>query len=820
MKTLYLIHHSHTDIGYTDRQEKISRYHRHYIKEVIGVLDQIEAGEKAEWSGYNYTCENYWQVEQFLAHSTAAERETFNEYVKKGAIDISLTYLNVNDLVDRDSLQEKFVEAKAYGDQLGVSLNSAMTADINGASWGYGEAMAETGIENFFSNTHTHHGMFPLYQKQVPFWWEMPKGEKILVWSGDHYQIGNDFFLIPNSDQSQQYGLDGYTKAEEERQFALTEERVADLFQRLAEEDYPYDFIPQMISGIVTDNAPPNPRMMEGIHRWNQVHGQEVEIRLVTLNQFFKELRQKELSFPTYRGDWPDWWADGVGTTPAATKLYRDAQRKRRLAKKLAPKKGSRFLAEGEEALLMYAEHTWSYHSSTAEPWDSNVNELDFRKSAYSANGHRLISEHLDDVLEERGEEPLQMNRQSYFKVINPHETALSDVGRIYMKHWQTVDDSYYAGAKEDFAELVDCRTGEVIPSQTRETSKGKEVAFLISLEPKEERLVQLRRVIKPNRYPKFLNQAAVAADSIADLVSHKGYHNSVTSHQVETAYFILQFDSDKGLKSLWDKQSNRELVSPDGVHGPFQGVYEKTPIRTDPCTERRRMGRNRKGRIAERHAARLVFVEVVADGAVFATIKLDYQLEGTQLYSVFYNVYKNSPKIEVSVRVQKDNEWAPESLYVPLPFSYGEESELFIEKAEVLVRPAIDQLPGTNIDFYMHDTGLVYTDGTGGIIIGIKDTPLITLGDLEHHDIELASERTQSKNKADVYAWVMNNIWETNFKVDLAGFYEFAFDVVSVRGEQSPEDLVVLAHEVDEGIVTIAYNPRDEEIATGILGN
>lgn len=161
MKTIYLIHHSHTDIGYTDRQEKISRYHRHYIRAVIGFLDQIETGEKPEWAGYNYTCENYWQVEQFLAHSTEAERVKFEYYVKKGWIDISLTYLNVNDLVERRILQRKFSDAKGYGEQLGARLNSAMTADINGASWGYAEAMAETGIENFFTNTHTHHGMFP-----------------------------------------------------------------------------------------------------------------------------------------------------------------------------------------------------------------------------------------------------------------------------------------------------------------------------------------------------------------------------------------------------------------------------------------------------------------------------------------------------------------------------------------------------------------------------------------------------------------------------------------------------------------------------------
>lgn len=33
MWNVYLIHHSHTDIGYTERQEKIMRYHYDFIRQ-------------------------------------------------------------------------------------------------------------------------------------------------------------------------------------------------------------------------------------------------------------------------------------------------------------------------------------------------------------------------------------------------------------------------------------------------------------------------------------------------------------------------------------------------------------------------------------------------------------------------------------------------------------------------------------------------------------------------------------------------------------------------------------------------------------------
>src|SRR5699024_9619162 len=99
---LYLIQHSHTDIGYTDRQEKIERYHVDYIKHVFDMLDAIENGEKEEWVGYKWTCENFWQVERFLENCDDTYKEKFEKYVRAGAIDISLTYLNMTELVDND----------------------------------------------------------------------------------------------------------------------------------------------------------------------------------------------------------------------------------------------------------------------------------------------------------------------------------------------------------------------------------------------------------------------------------------------------------------------------------------------------------------------------------------------------------------------------------------------------------------------------------------------------------------------------------------------------------------------------------------------
>lgn len=63
----------------------------------------------------------------------------------------------------------------------------------------------------------------------------------------------------------------------------------------------------------------------------------------------------------TYTGDFTDWWADGVGSTPAAVKMYLEAQRNYDVAKKLDPEghfSDPALVEQAEHNMMLYAEHT------------------------------------------------------------------------------------------------------------------------------------------------------------------------------------------------------------------------------------------------------------------------------------------------------------------------------------------------------------------------------------------------------------------------------------------------------------------------------
>ena len=79
-------------------------------------------------------------------------------------------------------------------------------------------------------------------------------------------------------------------------------------------------------------------------------------------------------------------------------------------------------------------------------------------------------------------------------------------------------------------------------------------------------------------------------------------------------------------------------------------------------------------------------------------------------------------------------------------------------------------KLPGTCMEFYMSDEGIAEISDRGIVLTASRDVPLIYTGELRHHPIKLCDGEI-TNNKRPVYSWVMNNVWETNFKMDLSGF-------------------------------------------------
>ncbi len=76
IKTMYLIHHSHTDIGYTDLQEQVVYNHVNNIRQAMAII-QYGIEHNTPEKDFVWNCETYYCVECFLNAASADEKETF-----------------------------------------------------------------------------------------------------------------------------------------------------------------------------------------------------------------------------------------------------------------------------------------------------------------------------------------------------------------------------------------------------------------------------------------------------------------------------------------------------------------------------------------------------------------------------------------------------------------------------------------------------------------------------------------------------------------------------------------------------------------------
>lgn len=786
--TIYVIHHSHTDIGYTERQERIEQYHVDFIRQALRITEAARRGEHPEWKPFRWTCETFWAVERFLEEATPAEKEAFEQAVIRGDIELSGTYLNMTELPDYELLRRNHGKAQQYAASFGHRIDSAMTADINGYSWGYASSLLENGIDHLFSCIHSHHGMYPLGRKQIPFWWEAPDGGKLLVWNGEHYMFGNELGFA-------QDGLGKYMIKDEiqhmhmepkERHHAIASLRIHRYLWNLEQEQYPYDIVPVMVSGLGTDNASPNAEIAEWITAWNAEHGEQITIKMATLSEFFAALKQEDLSsLPVHRGDWPDWWTDGVASTAMHTQIYRDAQRTLRKVQRLDPDHKTvspAVIDEASQALTMYAEHTWGFHSSVYEPWHPQVQMLEVRKQSYATEASKLAHHALDRVLVRRHGALLEPHRPLRYEIINTEPAEATLLTTLSLDGWET------GIMKKDF-EVIDESTGQAIPHQPVQSHA---IVVQLTLKPGEARVVHVRSLDESGLYITAdhmitaRNIGSIACEGIADIWSAPSSDLPITigDHFMESDSFRIEWTMNEGITAWIDKRRSEDLLEPHRAHAPFTPVYEVTPVldESDPSQMthvRSRMGRNRKGMNVQRDQGRLTRVKVLENGPLFASVELVFSISGISYYALYLKMFAGQPRVEASVRFHKDSVWLPENVYVALPFSLGEEAELYAEKAGCVVRPWKDQLPGSCLDYTSVQEGIFWHSAgeQRALALSMTDTPLVQLGTLEHEPRKLHTMQSPD-SRPSTYAWILTNYWETNFKATLGGFYEFRYAV------------------------------------------
>jgi hypothetical protein len=760
MKRLLVLHHSHTDIGYTEPQARIGRWHADFLRQAM----TLAAADPT----FRWVAETFWSVERFLEAASPAEQEQLAALVREGRIGLSASWANLDELPDEDLLRAITRRAVAYGESIGSPVRSAMTADVNGHAWGLAQVLVDLGVENLFSCVHTHHGRYPLERTQTPFRWETPRGDRLLVWSGEHYHFGNELGLVPDAVSSY------LTKDECDADMVFHDARgvatirIPRYLAGLEERGFPFDFVPVMASGLRTDNGPPSPALPEQIRWWNEEHGDVCRIEMATIDDVFRLVRESGVELPTYRGAWPDWWSDGPAASPVATRLFREAQRNLAFWRRLraaCPEIGDADVEGIETELAHYAEHTFGHSDAMGSPWHLLVHAIAGRKHANAARALDSTTALLDRAAEDLGGKPLRVGQPLRYRVLHPGPGRFRGLARLGVGHHEWHERGLDAGVvvheeetlrHELFegARVLSATIAHPLGAQADAVPRGAEIAVPVDLEAGEA----LELVVDSTTdEPPALERLDEPADGL------------------ETPFVRLAWRED-GIVSLEDRQTGRSLLRADRLHAPLTPVHEITPcaLPDEVGAVRARLRLNRKGEDAVRSAGTITQGRIVSRGEAFVRAELRLDLPGTTFCSLELTAHRTAPRLDVALRMAKESRWEPENVYLSMPFAPSDEAELRIYPAGAIVRPRIDQIPGTLTDFHTVQEGWHVTDGSLGIVVASLDAPLLWLGPLEAGERLLAGDPRLADDPARPYAWLMTNYWETNFDASLGGFHEF----------------------------------------------
>src|SRR5208337_1833931 len=301
---VYILMHSHNDIGYTDIQPNIAKKQANNVVRALDLIRQTKdypVGSRFKWN-----LEVLMPYEDFHAIATPEQEKEFEQAVREGNIGIDAMYANLLTGVCRsEELLRQFSFATALGRRCGVKVDSMAISDVPGLTWGVVPALVQNGVKYISDGPNANPGgmggdrigYVRVQWEYNPFYWQSPSGrDKVLYWGAQGgYSIGHGFPSITAA--------------------------LPVLFHRLEEGNYPYDIV--QLRWTKGDNGPPDETVMDLVRQWNAKYAYPRLIIATTSEAFHAFEKRYGDKLPTYRGDLTPYWEDGAASGARETAINR-----------------------------------------------------------------------------------------------------------------------------------------------------------------------------------------------------------------------------------------------------------------------------------------------------------------------------------------------------------------------------------------------------------------------------------------------------------------------------------------------------------------
>ena len=741
INNIYIVNHSHTDIGFTDFQDLCFRQHREFIDQAID-LCEATASYPVE-ARYRWTCEVTGMTERWFNEASPEQIARYIALQKQGAIDTAGMQYNLTPLLTIEQIIRSLYPVRRMRETWGVEISTGMQCDVNGISWIYADLLPAVGIDFLTMSVNPIRGGVP---KPMPtgFWWESPTGQKLLTWNGYHYLFGRNIAKLGD--------------------WRFVEDSLGRELDKLEnDERYPFDFMYcQATNPIRVDNGPPDPRMPDFVREWNS-SGRTPHMQFTTPTAFGKLLREHwGEKLPTWRGDWLDHWSDGVASSAYETGMNRTTHELLHEAEAL----GSWALADGKklwsvaradaifENATLYDEHTWGAFASIDGPNDRWTKAQWNRKASFaytaSSEAHDLVARGTNALIDEIGERgPEGMFNLGDLDPLAAYPTPnADDVLVVNMLSWDReviVDEPEIRGNAAP-AGVLDCFFPRNIPwgGYKPETP--------------------LRRVA--GRVP------ALGFTFLP--VSRQPDHSELTagSGAIGNRYYTITIDPvTGGLASFIDREGGHDFAGAYRGYRIGQYVYEWVDdpgqrgalLLGDFSAENFGHGYTDTKYIREAPTKVTVNEPVIEQGIV--SISVDIEAKGIRGARCTYSLRSGEKALAIDWLLDKEHHTDVESVYVAFPFALGD-PHFRADINGLPLTPEKDQLNETVRDWYPVNRWVDVSDGARGVTVASLDAPMVQMGGIttglwaKHLDPEGPT----------LMSWALNNHWMVNFKASQGG--------------------------------------------------
>ncbi len=733
---ILLVPHTHHDIGYTHVPTVCLESHEQGIYKALMLCEQDM--DDTSPSAFHWTIEISRPLVKFLKRAASSDITRLTNLAARGRIAFTGGYLHMTQLIGTEEYARFFMPIRTMRQQYDLEVSVVQHGDINGVNWGSVPLMAEAGLDCLVMALNPDHGRAP-FQQPSAFWWEGQDGSRVLAWLSIHY------------------GLGGYPWALHDGRIEQAIDPVSAFISRLEErDDYPFDFL---VVHIAFDNMLPYKQVSDSVEQWNR-HGGLPTMRITTIDAAMTRARTQAAltGLATYRGEWADWWAHGHGSSAFEVAVSRQARANLRVAE----------LSRVLESQVVRGGHTLSANShlphinwygnenllSGIQPWQSRVD------AAY--DNLLLFEEH---------------TWGSFESITRPYSL-------FTQTHWnQKAGFTYDAESTAyDLNREANAALSRVLPHADRPA--------LVVVNPTAYQRSDIVTVFSASdERTLFVQDIPPLGVKVVSWDEPARIRSSEPGTTLENAYYRIEADAGTAsIVHLVDKQIGKDWVSSTALTGLGGVIYEQADSR-DPHpavhTHRRYFHPDTPGP---------TFIRTAAIGSGTASIEaFDYGSTLTMQSSAPYlprietavTLYNSVPWIDLTVTVYKDANYRMEGVYVAFPFAL-QQPTFYLETANAVYRPDADQLPNTCRDWYSIQHGLGISNGEASILWATREAPLVQLARLRTG--EWGTEL--DANEGHLYAWLMNNLYFTNFKAAQEGQVTFHFRFVTQPGPIGTSDV------------------------------